>query len=317
MQQYSRKSRKQFRREAQPLAANTAVAGKNVAAFRRFVPAAYPPAVELRGKARRSGGWYDPSDYYVWPGKFRRSAPGKYPPAADLRGSARRRAGHPPAWLAYETEISGVYRVADDSMARYELFIGAGDMPDLSGTPAATSATLPIDLPVAVPASETEYYVVVLRRNRYGLASLNQYARKIIIDAAGLQVVPLPSSPQNVSLREHRGYYVQVAAEYLHRADGDSRADYWAIYATHTGVDPDPGTDTPTLVKMHAYAPKTMIQHNVGPFAPSAAVRVLVRARRSSDGAEDIGADVSSLALSSAISQPSSGAAFGGNVVRL
>ncbi|MFQ5410228.1 MAG: hypothetical protein ACE5FI_17595 [Anaerolineales bacterium] len=52
---YHRRSRKQFRWEAQALAANTDVAGLRVSVFRRFVLAVLPPPRALSGRTRRDG----------------------------------------------------------------------------------------------------------------------------------------------------------------------------------------------------------------------------------------------------------------------
>jgi len=77
-----------------------------------------------------------------------------------------RASGSASIMLTLTTRVLGVYRTANDALDRFELYVGDGASPDLTTTPAATSATLPMSYALAAPGSgSTDYHVVVKRRN--------------------------------------------------------------------------------------------------------------------------------------------------------
>ena len=87
---YRRRSRKQFRREAQSLAPNNDVSGKNVDPFRRVLFAQYPPGRALDGRAVRRETILPVSGPAPVAGKnvdpFRRVLFAQYPPGRALCG---------------------------------------------------------------------------------------------------------------------------------------------------------------------------------------------------------------------------------------
>ena len=197
--------------------------------------------------------------------------------------------GGPPNWSRYEIDARGTYNIGNILIELYELYVGEdGDNPDFTASPDATSATLPFSYALTPPVAGTKEYRLTCRlRNRNNLVGLNQYARSFTIDDAGDLVVPDPSSPTSIVLRDMTGLQVRVTAKYHYTDDGDDAADTWAVYVTDTGTDPVPGVDVPETETMRLYGPHAGLNRALGPFAAEADVRVIVRALRSGDSADD------------------------------
>jgi hypothetical protein len=204
--------------------------------------------------------------------------------------------------VAYVKTYYDSYALPDDALDLHELWAGEGQMPDFTGSPAATSATLPFTYALTPPGAGTrEYWLVTGKQSKYGLRSLERTITRVTIDSAGVDVTPAISSPDDVELAAAPGGEVDVRASYY--ADRDtSPADTWAVYAT-LGADPVPGVDSPTLVSMAGpttggfaatetgvygglWGATKVLTHALGPYDWGADLRVLVRARRSSDSAE-------------------------------
>ncbi len=75
--------------------------------------------------------------------KFRRVSREVPPHPDDLRGRHSRRIYKGPIWSSYTTAHLQGFRIADNSLTRYELFLGTDAQPDFTAAPVATSATLP------------------------------------------------------------------------------------------------------------------------------------------------------------------------------
>lgn len=150
---------------------------------------------------------------------------------------------------------SGLYRVADPAVARYELYRGLGGAdPDFDAAPLATFTALPFVTPVLADGT---HRFVVRRRNRYGLLSQNTQATQIIVDSSVEYPRP-PSPPSEVAATASSGGTVTIAARYADLADVvddvSYAADTWLIYLTTDGSDPDPGADVPIEVAMAGLA---------------------------------------------------------------
>ncbi len=321
----ARRSRKQFRREGQPLAPNTDVAGKNVYAFRRFVPAQYPPLRVFKGRAiRHEGsyepielksiaafsrflgaqypplrvfkgriirreGLYDPAKDLQLPDRLWRFLRAQYPPLRVFKGRHFRQYGQEPQWLKYTEEMHGSYRVADTTLEQYEIYIGEDANPDFSAAPAGTSASLPFSQGITPPgAGDTDFRATVRFRNRHNLISLNQYFRSFIVDSNGDLVLPDPSAPQDVALYNVAGLYVRVDATYYRHEDGENAADTWFLYWTDTGVDPNPALDTPIEIAIAPFGPFAQLRYLLGPFTGGEDIRVLVRVERAGDESTNV-----------------------------
>lgn len=184
----------------------------------------------------------------------------------------------------YTGTLAGLFRVADDSLERYELHIGVGDLPDLSDAPDETFTSFP-HTTSATLAPNTVNYLVVNRRNRYDLVSKSLNTTVIAVNSGGDEVNPPPSGPLNVSWKAAAGGKFSLSAIYLHFQD-DAPADQWAIYLRTNGTDPDPGIDTPTLVDMvdSGNGASYLVDYLTIAYVAGTDGRVLLRTKRSSDG---------------------------------
>lgn len=217
----------------------------------------------------------------------------------------------PPPWAEYEQTIEQHYRVA--GTGQYELYLGQDANPDFTAAPDATSATLPFNHALAPPgAGEREYRACVRWKNKFGVVSLNQYTRRFVINAAGV-LVSKPSTPVDVSVRDGFSLTVIVVAVYHFRDDDvDDRADTWDVYYTDTGANPNPAVDTPETKAMVFARDTEQLKMTLGPFAAEADFRCIVRARRSSSGADDGNSDVYQHDVTAMPGTPDHGITFGG-----
>jgi len=218
--------------------------------------------------------------------------------ASISRTFETRASGSASIMLNLSARVLGVYRTANDALDRFELYVGEGASPDLTTTPAATSATLPMSYALAAPGSgSTDYHVVVKRRNIFGLASQNVYERVVTVNANGSTTQGL-TSPRDTTMTAQAASYVQVRSYYDWNADA-SPADSWAVYVTTDGSDPDPDNDTPDIVAVSYANQYARLTQNLGPFTEGATIKVLVRLRRSADLAETQNLDIKSVVASS------------------
>lgn len=167
---------------------------------------------------------------------------------ADSGASAAESMGLSIAFGAFTQEFRWQYGIADDSLAGYLVFVGQDAEPDLSGAPDEFSAALPIVVESLAPGHT--YHLVTRARNAYGLQSQNTQSTLLVVAADGSEALGRPSAPVEVSVGAGPGGSVAVQAHYLYLEDGDNRADYFAIFLTSNGDDPDPENDIPTLVEV-------------------------------------------------------------------
>lgn len=150
--------------------------------------------------------------------------------------------------VRYEGDADGVFRVADTTLDRYELFVGVGSTPSTSGTADETSATLPFTY--TIPGAG-EYHLVTVKRNKYGLITLVGQETVITIASGGAEVLADPSAPTSVTLTALAAGKIRVQADYGYQSDAENvRADEWVVLAK-VGSDPTPGVDSPVLEQAH------------------------------------------------------------------
>jgi hypothetical protein len=190
----------------------------------------------------------------------------------------------------YEGLLSGVYRVTDTDLDRYELFIGDGTGPDLDSTPDATSPTLPFTHPIA---TEGDFRLVTVRRNKYGLRTLVGQETRLIIASGGVEVLADPSPPQNVTLTSVSGGRIRIRADYFYASDPEAaRADKWIVFAK-AGSDPDPDVDTAIVSSDHTRTNYLeQLDATSDGFADGQVIHVLVGVRRTGDGVQSFAAVV-------------------------
>lgn len=191
----------------------------------------------------------------------------------------------------YYGDMRGISRVANASAAVYELFVGEGAMPDLSGAPDETFTSWPYDSTLVL-TDDTTNYIVVRKRNQYGLVLEIVEAKVIYVDGDGEEQGRPPAGPMMVKLTPISGGKIRIEAGYFPNADGETtgevatyRADQWAVYVSADGDDADPGTDTPALSNMSDFpVGPEYLTHETAAYLEGTPVSVLVRTRR--DGIE-------------------------------
>jgi len=140
----------------------------------------------------------------------------------------------------------GVYRVANQALDAYCLFVGVGQLPNFTAAPSATSASLPFNYHSALPGSgTTTLFVTVRKRNVYGLLSQTQQTTTLILTPAGLQrgAVPAPTSLYAAPIATN---IIRVGARYPTITTDQYPADVWRVWVGSTA--PNPATDTPTYI---------------------------------------------------------------------
>lgn len=200
-------------------------------------------------------------------------------PIPFFAGRAVRAAGRParPSPVEYSQQVSQAYRVADDSLDRYELYLGEDGPPDFdaSGQPVATSPTLPFTHSVTPPGAGTkELQMIICKRNKFSLLSFNRYIQKLSIDTSGDEILGLLNGPEKTWILDTDELgYIQIMAKYIptERHPGDK----WEIYAGNT--TPVPGVDTPVYsADMVFSGGNSIVNQQIGPFTGTVKAYVVV-----------------------------------------
>lgn len=216
--------------------------------------------------------------------RLRRKLPSKRPPIDVMEGHTKRRFGvTTPIWITYTEMFEQGYRVADEAYSLYELFVGEDAEPTF-GAPVATSPTLPFSWTPTPPASGTKVlHIVVRKRNKYNLSSMNIFSALKIIDNTGAGVADPVAAPIDVVPYDDVTGYVRVMAKYS-SADDTSPADRWDVYVK-IGSVPVPGVDVVTYTAaMKFLGPFAVLNRKIGPYSAGAVAYIVVVARRNSDG---------------------------------
>lgn len=215
--------------------------------------------------------------------------PGHYPRRDALGPNAIWRPHVFPKYIGYEQVYKQFYRVADDSLDRYELYQGEDQMPDFdaSDQPVATSPTLPFSDTPPLPSSGSviDLYNVVRKRNKYNLLSHNQHPTIIQINDLGEEELGPLSAPEILSVTDEETYEIAVFARYPYGVDRNE-ADTWELYIKE-GVDPDPDVDSPVATESFG-APgadyRWYIQYLSSSLTPGSTYHIMVVVKRSESG---------------------------------
>lgn len=204
---------------------------------------------------------------------------------------------------SYAESMYGLYRVEDTTLPSNLMHVGVDADPDYDAAADDTGA-LPLVYTVTPPGAGTqEHRVIVRTQNPYGLLSLNRYLRTVTVDDAGDIVTPDPSDPYDVQAVNIGTGRISLRANYSTFGDVSNAADQWAIYIRGDGVNPDPNTDTPTLVSMSAapigQGPVMGLLTTLGPYPKRMPIKILVRSRKQSTGAESTNTTPVSLTVNS------------------
>ena len=195
-------------------------------------------------------------------------------------------------FLTIENESSGHEHVFSGAnticIGRDDLYV----LVDFTNAPEiavlAGSATLPFEYEFPAPDEPTRFRMLVWRFSPYGLVSHNRWPQwSGVIDQNGQHIPdPLPP-PQDVVLSSVQGGRVRVLARYSDIADDPP--DEWLIWYSNDPMA-DPDVIVPFAQDLGAgvgfgVSPNIMLNHVIGPFEINTRLNVLVRVRRSHDGA--------------------------------
>ena len=214
-------------------------------------------------------------------------------------------------WIEYTQSITEHFRIADDSLARYELYEGVDVNPDFTGSAIATSQTLPFSSTITPGVTDETHKYTVLERNEYNIASLNQSSTDFVLDSSGDVVLSVPSSPVSVSLIDGINGTVVINASYYYTDDGTSKADEWLIYLRSNGTDPVPGVDTPLTQDIRTSNGFSYLNYGISGVSGGSDARLILRVNRESDSVTDGNTTVYQLTTAATPSTPT-GTAFGG-----
>lgn len=182
----------------------------------------------------------------------------------------------------FQHDMRGAFRLENTALDLYELYRGVDAEPDLSGSPWETFASLPHET-AALAAGHT-YYFVLRKRNAHNLVSQNIVSTVIVVDAAG-EEANYPSDPAEITLTAGAAGVGEVHGEYDYTQDGANAADYWIVWITTNGVDPNPA-DAPTRIEAMVKADGVArLNFTTAAAAGGATIKALVRARRNTAAA--------------------------------
>lgn len=157
----------------------------------------------------------------------------------------------------------GRYRVANDNVEGYVIYIGRGQMPDFTQAPQFASG-LPANIAITPPGSGTLVLWVVKRyRDKYGLESQNTQPQFINIDSSGNEVLGLVSTPVILDGIAVEDENFLIFTSYPGLATDKHPADTWRLYVGQ-GTPPVPGVDTPAYTG--SIVGSSQIGINVGPY---------------------------------------------------
>lgn len=209
----------------------------------------------------------------------------------------------------YEVEDSGKYAVVNTMSVEdggqhrvqvladegYVVYIGVDAIPDLN-TPSAFSTTLPISFATTPPGSGLKlYYVVVRKRNAYGLESQNQEATIITIDSSNNFVRNAVPNPTLFTAIQIHSDTVRIMVQYPMLPFDKDPPDLWRIWYDTT--PPDPLADVP--YGDFAVTSDKLLTDIVGPWIPGTTYYFVVALVRSEDGKQS-----SSIQVALVIEQP-------------
>lgn len=185
------------------------------------------------------------------------------------------------------------YRVADDSLDRWELYLEEDQLPDFdaSDQPVATSPSLPFSYSPVLPDSPDvkQLWAVVRKRNKFGLLSHNLHPTIIEINSGGDEELGTLTDPTILRVVDGASGEIVVFARYPHGVDRNE-ADTWELYAKD-GVDPDPNVDDPVATaSFGAPAADYLWRVTADGLTPGNTYHVMVVVRRADEsGSGEIG----------------------------
>ncbi len=188
-----------------------------------------------------------------------------------------------PVFVEYDQTFRQSFRVAEDALDRYELWIGEDAEPDLTAAPDDTSATLPFDTAFTPPGVGTKVlHTVTKKRNKYGLYSFNRWTNLIEVDTNGDEVLGELTAPVDVQL-----FSTDTTGEILvwatYNGADRNKPDLFEVYATD-GADPNPAIDTPAYSGDAIFITEiAVLQARITGYTPGNTIHVIAGVKRSAD----------------------------------
>jgi len=133
-----------------------------------------------------------------------------------------------------------IYRIANDALARYEVYKGVNADADLTAAPWETFTTSP-HVTAALDPSYS-YNIQILKRNKYNEVSKKGAGYDFEIDADGSQIIR-PSAPESVVAKQTAGKKINVTAVYNGNKDGVYVADRFVVGIGEPALDTTWGYD--------------------------------------------------------------------------
>lgn len=184
---------------------------------------------------------------------------------------------------AYSERLSGLFRIAETALERFELHVGVGAEPDLSSAPDETFTSLP-HTTILTLGTGTSNFLVTNFRNRYDLVSKFDQTTVITISGAGTQLTNAPSAPEVVLWEAAANGAFRVEGLYFYFQDlAAVQADQMLVFTRFDGTDPDPTIDTPTVINLTLADGAAFIDFTTATQADGTTGKVLLRTRRSAD----------------------------------
>jgi len=175
-------------------------------------------------------------------------------------------------WTEYNGCFSGLYRVENEELVGYRLYLGIDGAPDFTQEAHAvfTGESYEID----GISEDAEYHVVVRARNKYGLESQNTKAEILRFGATK------PTAPELLKVGNDANGNPVISGIYNAIPDKQDRADTFLVYLDSTGAEPNPETDAPVHTLSMLNAPIDVLQNAVIPVAlpDGAVIKSVIRA---------------------------------------
>jgi len=192
--------------------------------------------------------------------------------------------------------LEGQYRVENEYLNRYEAYLGTDAWPDLTddlvlNPPWDFFTTWPHTLPPLSPGRT--YYLIIRKRDKYGLIDFNVEALVIRIGPGGDELPVGPVDPFISQLGGEPVGKVRFRASYNWMQDS-LPADRWHVYLTSDGSTPDPSNPSHLYldVPMNTFRVEDLDQASGDAWGHGTVIKVIYRTYRTSDDAESLNTDV-------------------------
>jgi len=190
--------------------------------------------------------------------------------AAGRRGQSKVYAAYYPKDRGYSrvlgsmsTPKQGKSRIANDSVAGWVVYVGSNSMPNFNGSYSGFSTSLPVSVPITPPVSGTKkLFVVVRKRNKYGLISQNSHPEIITINSSGSEVMVSLTAPENLGVHVTPDGKLKIGAAYPQVYQDKNPATAWRFWVGSSA----PNVSNSPDVSVSVNGPGMIV--TLGPYSP-------------------------------------------------